>query len=441
MTRWDNVYPAIVRDVHDPMRSGRIRVECPPIYGVGKELWSPWCLPNFGQHVWSVPLEGDTVWIAFRMGDPNFPVWLGRYGTFNPDRILPEFYALSEGPFYDELLDFVEHAPITFDTNDHKKGHDHGANEFWDPYVHAMVFPMGAGLLVDEEPGEQRTILRDRVGQYLEFTGDPLEPKDPHLETRVGGEYDAPDLEDETIFYEAENVKTRMRLRARHSQWLEMRVFDEDKEEELELRSANIDGDHGSHLTFSNSELSKRFLLERFIPGYSQSYTAIIDPEALSTNFQRLFDSQGQTITINSDDESPDRYVEITNAPGETIKIHHDEKFILIEDRNGTKIEWDADEEVLTISHHDGDSVTLDGTTIQALHKTGSAATLSSAQATLTDGAGGTVDISASGISISTPATVTINTSLATVNGKPVALNGDPCVTPVGPGTVVGTGN
>ena len=417
MRELNHIYPAIVRDVHDPMLSGRIKVECPTVYGTGPtDLdWSPWCLPAMASHLWSVPLEGDTVWIAFRMGDARYPVWLGRYNTFAQASSPPEFRAFNQGPYHDEMRDYVEHAPIVWDNNDHAKGHDHGAGEFWGPHVHALVFPMGAGLLVEEEPGEQYLRVRDRIGQYLLMEGDPILPKDPHDESRIGGEYDAPALDDESVLFSQEGLKARLRLQARHTQFLDLRVGEFDQEEELEIRSADIAGTHGSSLTFSNSEIDKRFLLNRFVPGYGQSYTAVIDPLALTTNYQQLFDSQGQSVKINSDDQSPDRYVRLQNALGELVSVEQDTKRIILQDRLGNKVVLDAEADSITAEHH-----------------TGSKATLSSNHASLTDGSGGSIAISS--------AAVAIVTTLATINGKPIAVDGDVCVTPAGPGSVIGTG-
>lgn len=472
--RYFSSYPAIVRDVHDPMRSGRIRVECPPIFGIGTAQWSPWALPKHASHLWSVPYEGETVWISLRQGDPNFPVWEGRYTTYAEASSPPEFRALAEGPYAADLRDAVDHQN-RYDNADHKKGHDHGAGEFWNPYVHALVFPMGAGLVVNEEPGEQLTTVRDRIGQHLTFVGDPTAPLDPHDETRIGGAYNAPALDNGSTLYTTETWRAKTRLQSRHSQYLEMRVKDVDKEEELELRGANIAGDHGSHLTFSNSLFAKNFLLERFVLAHRQSYEAKIDPDNLTIDYQRTYDEHGQQIQINSNNVTPNRwiktqnglgdyhkiewdlrvmewadhnaqsiffntderiplrFIEVKNAPGESIKIEHDGQKITIKDRDGTYIEFNPLTNVWTLMHYLGDKVVLDGVTINALHKTGSQMELAAASARLTNGAGETVHASAGGVAIGTAAG-------ATVNGRRIALNGDPCITPVGPGTVIGTG-
>jgi hypothetical protein len=413
-------YPALVRDVHDPMRSGRIKVECPPLYGVSH--LSPWCLPKHATHLWSVPYEGSTVWVSLRQGDPAYPIWEGRYTTYAEASAPSEFRALSEGPYKDDLRDAVDHQG-DYDNADHAKGHDHSSGEFWNPYLHALIFPMGAGLLVDEEPGEQRLTLRDRIGQFLELVGDPSSPKDPHDETRIGGEYDAPALDDGSALYQGEGLRAKLRLQGRHSQFLEMRIFDEDQQEELELRGGDIAGTHGSHLTFSNSKLEKRFLLERLIPGYTQSYEAKIDPDNLTINYQRLYDVHGQEIKINANDVTPARSIEIKNAPGESIKLEHDGQKLTIKDRKGTYIEFNPQTDVWTLMHYQGDQVVLDGSVINVQHKSGSQVVLSA----------GAVDLSAP--------LVRFATGLATINGKPIAVTGDPCMTPVGPGTVIGTGN
>ncbi len=438
--RWNHLYPAIVRDVHDPMRSGRIKVECPPVYGVGPAHWSPWCLPAMASRLWSVPLEGDTVWIAFRKGDARFPVWLGRYNTYAADGSPEEFRALSEGPYKDDLRDAVDHQNVR-DNNDHAKGHDHGAGEFWNPYVHTLLFPSGAGLLVDEEPGEQRTTLLDRIGQSLSFEGDPSAPLDPHDESRVGGEYDAPDLDDQNTLFQEEGLKARTRLQGRHSQFLEMRVEANDKEEELELHGGDIAGSHGSKLLFSNSELGKRFTLERFIPGYNQSHEGVIDPDALTTNYQRLYDSQGQEIKINSDDESPDRFVEIKNASGEKFEIAQDRQVMSWEDRTGTKIEYDIEAEVFTITHGTGlHTIKIDVNEIVATRDGGGVITLKENEASISNGATESITLSPSGIAMLSAGGVTINGIDVAVTDDVVNTTVDTDVT-VDPNSGIGTGS
>lgn len=72
-------YRAKVTDVADPEERGRIRVNCPKVYGDSK---SPWCEPcltyandSIGDFV--LPKVGEFVWVEFEEGDCRFPIYTG----------------------------------------------------------------------------------------------------------------------------------------------------------------------------------------------------------------------------------------------------------------------------------------------------------------------------------------------------------------------------
>lgn len=465
-TKYRSTYQATVQDVHDPMRSGRIRVYCKYVYG---DDYSPWCQPKHQSHLWTIPLEGSKVWITFRHGDPRYPIWEGSWTTFNPDTMPPEFYELSEGPYKDDLRDAKDHTS-PFDVDDHDKGHDHSGGKWWNPYWHGLRFPSGAGLEVNEEPGEQRMFVTDRIGQSLEFTGDPITPLDPHDETRVGGEYDVPDLDPNSVLSQNENVRARTSLKARHTQKLEWTVGQADLEETLTLESLNIAGDEGTRFRAENSELAFGFKLERFLKsGETQGYEARVDPKSITTNhWQRLYDEHGQEFRIhsdpqtpmrwmklqnglgdywrvdwdnrlmewtdhngqsiyyNTDEQVPNRYIEIKNTPGEKIRMDQDQLFLSLEDRLANKILFNAQTDVFTIDHHTGQNVTMDATGVSVADSGGSTVTMDAAgnvsvnaPTSITLSAGGSsITLSASGIALA-PATT------ATVNGKLIAVGGN----------------
>lgn len=79
------VYRAIIANVNDPKKLGRIKVYCPAVYGEGIE--SGWVLPaiqfiGMGFGLYCIPpssIKGRRiyVWLQFEMGDPNYPIWFG----------------------------------------------------------------------------------------------------------------------------------------------------------------------------------------------------------------------------------------------------------------------------------------------------------------------------------------------------------------------------
>jgi len=76
-TKYWGKYLGIVRDYYDPENLGRLKIEIPEIYGVGEEKWSPWALPCLPPGRYDTPEEGEAVWVEFRNGDPDKPIWVG----------------------------------------------------------------------------------------------------------------------------------------------------------------------------------------------------------------------------------------------------------------------------------------------------------------------------------------------------------------------------
>lgn len=79
MKKYYGKYRAVVKDTVDPEKRGRIRVECPAVYGQGNI--SKWCLPCFQAGVFSIPPKNSLVWIEFEEGDKNNPIWVGVFYT------------------------------------------------------------------------------------------------------------------------------------------------------------------------------------------------------------------------------------------------------------------------------------------------------------------------------------------------------------------------
>lgn len=66
---------AIVVDVRDPSKRGRIKVQIPTKTGKQKTDWI-WPVISSGFTV--LPKPGEQVWVLYEGGDENYPVWLGK---------------------------------------------------------------------------------------------------------------------------------------------------------------------------------------------------------------------------------------------------------------------------------------------------------------------------------------------------------------------------
>lgn len=84
-------YRAYVVDVDDPLKMGRIRVDCPKVTGGLTE----WCMPCISANYdnggdFHFPKIGETVFIEFEDGDFKYPIYTG--GWFNEGtNPLPEY--------------------------------------------------------------------------------------------------------------------------------------------------------------------------------------------------------------------------------------------------------------------------------------------------------------------------------------------------------------
>jgi type VI secretion system (T6SS) baseplate-like injector VgrG len=67
------VYRGRVIDAADPLAKRRLRIEVPEVFGAD----SVWALPCAPVGEVAVPAAGQTVWILFEKGDPDYPVWVG----------------------------------------------------------------------------------------------------------------------------------------------------------------------------------------------------------------------------------------------------------------------------------------------------------------------------------------------------------------------------
>lgn len=135
--RWYGKYRAFVRDVQDPDRLGRLRLEIPAVLGSGRDNWSAWaspCFPYGGNPdcgFFLLPEVGASVWAEFEGGDVQSPIWSGVWlAGRNPGEMPAEAAA----------------NPTTCKIIKTATGHM---------------------LLLEDRDGQQRLLLQDAAGQHL----------------------------------------------------------------------------------------------------------------------------------------------------------------------------------------------------------------------------------------------------------------------------------
>lgn len=86
LNHYYGIYQAVVTNINDPEKRGRIRVQCPTVLGASVE--SSWCDPcvpvaydNGGD--FCLPKLKETVWLLFIEGNVNKPVYLGGWWSIN----------------------------------------------------------------------------------------------------------------------------------------------------------------------------------------------------------------------------------------------------------------------------------------------------------------------------------------------------------------------
>lgn len=80
------IYQAIVTNINDPEKRGRIKVQCPTVLGATAEsAWCDPCVPvaydNGGD--FCLPRVREAVWLMFISGDVNKPVYIGGWWSKN----------------------------------------------------------------------------------------------------------------------------------------------------------------------------------------------------------------------------------------------------------------------------------------------------------------------------------------------------------------------
>jgi uncharacterized protein involved in type VI secretion and phage assembly len=82
-SRFYGKYEAVVTNVDDPLKLGRVRAHVPAVFG--PQVESGWALPcaPFGggkdRGALFVPEVGDSVWFEFAGGEPSRPIWVGAF--------------------------------------------------------------------------------------------------------------------------------------------------------------------------------------------------------------------------------------------------------------------------------------------------------------------------------------------------------------------------
>ena len=210
--RYWGPFRALCADNNDPEQIGRIRVECPLVYGPGPHNRSPWAWPKnqvmAGGHrrridratvevtgdmgSFMIPEEGSPVWVEFENGDPQYPVYsTGHWGgsadgsagtppihpAQTPEeskRTCPEQYPC----FGDEprtcldCEDALEHAARAYDDVEHGKFHSHASGVFYCPRMRTIAkTETGHSILANDKDGREFMAFVDRTGQCLKFKG------------------------------------------------------------------------------------------------------------------------------------------------------------------------------------------------------------------------------------------------------------------------------
>jgi uncharacterized protein involved in type VI secretion and phage assembly len=83
LSRFYGKYEAVVTNVDDPLKIGRVRAKVPAVFGPDVESgWALPCAPFGGgkdRGMLFLPEVGDSVWFEFAGGEPSRPIWVGGF--------------------------------------------------------------------------------------------------------------------------------------------------------------------------------------------------------------------------------------------------------------------------------------------------------------------------------------------------------------------------
>lgn len=77
--RYYGVYRGVVQDNKDPQSQRRLRVSIPQTTGAEVTDWA-WPVDPASISP-TVPVIGQGVWVSYIGGDPEYPIWMGTFGT------------------------------------------------------------------------------------------------------------------------------------------------------------------------------------------------------------------------------------------------------------------------------------------------------------------------------------------------------------------------
>lgn len=173
---WPGLYEGTVEFINDPAQLGRIKIRVEVIHGA-EELTTedlPWarpCVPYAapGAGVINVPPEGSVVYVAFKHGDPQYPIYIGSfYANTEFDK---EFLRNGDKTLPEGIVSMTSKEKETWTV---PAGPD-GPKEFLiqsnNRPERAIIFKTvkGASLDINERDEDERLALHDRSGQALVF--------------------------------------------------------------------------------------------------------------------------------------------------------------------------------------------------------------------------------------------------------------------------------
>jgi hypothetical protein len=105
--RYYGVYRGIVKNIKDPQNLHRVAVQVPQVTGSETTDWAWPIVPSS-----KPPAIGQGVFICYQGGDPEYPLWIGTFGsaTTGGSGITPVSGLFSYGAFHDETTQSVTSA-------------------------------------------------------------------------------------------------------------------------------------------------------------------------------------------------------------------------------------------------------------------------------------------------------------------------------------------
>lgn len=192
LTNLFGLWDGLVVDIDDPLNLGRVRVKVSGVHDL-RESETPWnkvdwAEPCFAPGTFRPPIVGDTVWVMFRQGSVDHPVYMGvKYSIYESQHVRGRIPSRTEPvtkPSDDRVA--IQEPFKKFSANNTRTWWEPEGNnaprETWfkkkdiPPEIYMIErSPRGHTFYVEDTPTREKVVLIDRSGMMFKMSAGVIE--------------------------------------------------------------------------------------------------------------------------------------------------------------------------------------------------------------------------------------------------------------------------